>query len=149
MDQRAAFWRLREALADVQRYEGASIKHDISIPLHEIPNFISRANDMIESMVPGGRTLAFGHLGDGNVHYNISQPIGMDKEAFLSRSHLVNDAVHAIVVELSGTIAAEHGVGRFKRDKILTIKDDVEIDLMKKLKNAFDPNHIMNIGSKI
>ena len=97
-------------------------------------------------MVPGCRPFPFGHLGDGNIHYNVSQPVGMDKAAFLARWDDVNAAVHAIVAELGGTISAEHGIGQLKRDLLKTVKSPLEIELMQRLKSAFDPNGILNPG---
>lgn len=149
LDQRAAFWKLREALSEVQRYEGGSIKHDISVPLHETANFLARATATVEAMIPGGRVVAFGHLGDGNIHYNVSQPVGGDKVAFLARWREVNDAVHAIVTELKGSISAEHGVGRLKRDLLPQVKEEVELDLMRRLKATLDPKGTLNPGAML
>lgn len=141
-----ALWRLRLAMNEVQKHEGASIKHDVSVPLDAIPAFLKRAAAAVEALVPGCRPCPFGHLGDGNVHFNISQPVGMAAEAFLARWDEVNAAVHGIVTEMGGSIAAEHGIGRLKRGLLPGVKSPVELDLMRRVKAAFDPLGIMNPG---
>lgn len=140
------FWRLRELLSEVQREEGGSIKHDISVPIARIPEFIARADDLVEVMIPGARTVPFGHYGDGNIHYNVSQPETMETQAFLAQWDTVTAAVHEIVVDLGGSVSAEHGVGRMKRDLLPRVKSDVEMDMMRALKTALDPNGILNPG---
>ncbi len=140
------FWRLREELSDVQVHEGGSIKHDISVPLASIPLFIRRADAAVKSLIPGCRPFPFGHFGDGNVHYNVSQPVGADKDAFLRKWPEVNQTVHEIALELGGSISAEHGIGRLKRHLLKEVKSDVELDLMRKIKKSFDPNGILNPG---
>jgi FAD/FMN-containing dehydrogenase len=147
LEQRASFWKLREALSEVQRFEGGSIKHDISVPLHAAPEFLARAIAKVEEMVPGCRPVPFGHLGDGNIHFNVSQPIGADKEAFIGRWDEINSAVHAIVAELHGSISAEHGIGRLKRYLLPGVKDPVELALMRTLKATLDPRGILNPGA--
>ncbi|GAU80890.1 FAD-binding oxidoreductase [Bosea sp. BIWAKO-01] len=147
LEQRKDFWKLREMLSEVQRFEGGSIKHDISVPLHATPDFLARAIATVEAMIPGCRAVAFGHLGDGNIHFNVSQPIGADKEAFLARWEEVNHAVHAIVTEMHGSISAEHGIGRLKRYLLPGVKDPVELALMKTLKATLDPQGILNPGA--
>ena len=111
-----------------------------------VPELIARANRLVELMIPGARPVPFGHLGDGNIHYNVSQPSGGDKAEFLSQWVPVNEIVHDIVLELGGSISAEHGIGRLKRDLLSQIKSDVELDLMRKIKRNFDPNGILNPG---
>jgi FAD/FMN-containing dehydrogenase len=140
------FWRLREAVSEAQRPEGASIKHDVSVPVQRIPEFVERANAMVEGICPGVRPLAFGHFGDGNVHYNITQPAGMAREDFMRRWDDIMRAVHALVVEMGGSISAEHGIGFMKREELLHVKSDVELELMRKIKAAFDPRGILNPG---
>lgn len=147
LEQRKDFWKLREMLSEVQRFEGGSIKHDISVPLHATPDFLARAIATVEAMIPGCRAVAFGHLGDGNIHFNVSQPVGADKEAFLARWEEVNHAVHAIVTEMHGSISAEHGIGRLKRYLLPGVKDPVELALMKTLKATLDPQGILNPGA--
>lgn len=147
LTQRADFWKLREMLSEVQTYEGGSIKHDVSVPLHAVPEFLERAIARVEAMVPGCRPVPFGHMGDGNIHFNVSQPVGADKAAFIGRWSEVNEAVHAIVSEMHGSISAEHGIGRLKRDLLPGVKDPVELDLMRTLKAALDPRGILNPGA--
>jgi FAD/FMN-containing dehydrogenase len=147
LTQRADFWKLREMLSEVQTYEGGSIKHDVSVPLHAVPEFLTRATAAVEAMVPGCRVVPFGHLGDGNIHYNVSQPVGADKAGFIAGWSAMNQAVHAIVAELHGSISAEHGIGRLKRDLLPGVKDPVELALMKTLKATLDPQGILNPGA--
>lgn len=147
LTQRADFWKLREMLSEVQTYEGGSIKHDVSVPLHAVPEFLARATAAVEAMVPGCRVVPFGHLGDGNIHYNVSQPVGADKAGFIAGWSAMNQAVHAIVAEMHGSISAEHGIGRLKRDLLPGVKDPVELALMKTLKATLDPQGILNPGA--
>ncbi|MDX3806444.1 FAD-binding oxidoreductase [Bosea thiooxidans] len=147
LTQRADFWKLREMMSEVQTYEGGSIKHDVSVPVHATPEFLKRAIAVVEAMVPGCRPVPFGHLGDGNIHFNISQPVGADKQAYLARWSEMNEAVHAIVSDLKGSISAEHGIGRLKRDLLPGVKDPVELDLMRAIKQTLDPKGIFNPGS--
>ncbi|CAH1653815.1 4-phosphoerythronate dehydrogenase (FAD-dependent) [Hyphomicrobiales bacterium] len=149
LTQRADFWKLREMMSEVQTYEGGSIKHDVSVPVHATPEFLARAIAVVEAMVPGCRPVPFGHLGDGNIHFNISQPVGADKAAFLARWAEMNEAVHAIVTELHGSISAEHGIGRLKRDLLPGVKDPVELDLMRSIKQTLDPKGILNPGAML
>ena len=144
--QRAAFWKLRTGLTEMQRPEGGSIKHDISVPVGNVPALLQQAAVAVEKIVPGARPVPFGHLGDGNIHYNVSQPVGADKQAFLDRWDEVNAAVHAIAAKLGGSISAEHGIGVMKRDLLPGVKDPVELELMRSLKRALDPSGILNPG---
>ena len=146
LDQAKAFWRIREMFGEVQRQIGGSIKHDISVPVAHVPAFIAEANEAVVKLIPGARPLPFGHLGDGNIHYNISQPIGADKAAFLKRWHDVNVVVFDIVLKYGGSISAEHGIGVLKRDLLPTIKDPVAMELMRALKRTLDPKGILNPG---
>lgn len=147
--QRRQLWMLRESMSDVQRLEGGSIKHDVSVPVSSIGDFIERATKAVEKLMPGVRPVPFGHVGDGNIHFNLTQPIGADKAAFLARWDEMSAAVHGIVRELSGSISAEHGVGRMKRDEIAATKSPVEIEMMKTLKRALDPKGILNPGKVV
>jgi FAD/FMN-containing dehydrogenase len=140
---------MRETIPETQKFEGASIKHDISVPISSIPEFIRRAAVEVEKVCPGARVVCFGHMGDGNLHYNITQPEGMDPGAFLALYKPMNHAVHAIVHALDGSISAEHGIGQLKRDELLETAPPVAIDLMRKIKAAFDPAGIMNPGKVI
>jgi FAD/FMN-containing dehydrogenase len=139
-------WDLRESLSEAQKPEGGSIKHDVSVPIAAIPDFVRSADALIERICPGARTVPFGHFGDGNVHYNVSQPVGADKAAFLARWDEISHAVHALVLERGGSISAEHGIGRMKRDELATIKSSTELQVMRAIKAAFDPNGILNPG---
>lgn len=147
LGQRADLWKLREMLSEVQTHEGGSIKHDVSVPLQATPEFLKRAIARVEEMVPGCRPVPFGHLGDGNIHFNVSQPVGADKAAYLAGWGAMNEAVHAIVTELKGSISAEHGIGRLKRSLLPGVKDPVELDLMRTVKAALDPKGVLNPGS--
>jgi FAD/FMN-containing dehydrogenase len=133
-------------MSEVQKLEGGSIKHDVAVPVARVPELVARADQLVELMIPGARPVPFGHLGDGNIHYNVSQPPGMDRVIFLSYWEALNAAVHEIVLDLGGTISAEHGIGRLKRDLLPHAKQAVEIELMRKIKAAFDPNNILNPG---
>lgn len=139
-------WRLRELMSEAQKHEGGSIKHDIAVPVARVPEFVARANQLVELMIPGARPVPFGHLGDGNIHYNVSQPLGMERTIFLSYWEALNAAVHEIVLDLGGSISAEHGIGRLKRDLLPHAKQPLELELMRKIKAAFDPNGILNPG---
>jgi FAD/FMN-containing dehydrogenase len=146
LEQANAFWHLRLEMSDAQKPEGGSIKHDVSVPISAVPAFLNEADAAVLKMIPGARLVPFGHLGDGNIHYNVSQPLGADKAAFLARWHHVNDAVHAIVVKHHGSISAEHGIGVLKRDALPHVKDPTAFEVMKSLKRLFDPNNILNPG---
>jgi FAD/FMN-containing dehydrogenase len=146
LEQTNAFWLLRHHIADTQKYEGGSIKHDVSVPVNAVPDFIAEATAAVETMIPGCRPVPFGHLGDGNIHYNVSQPIVADRAAFLARWDEVNDAVFAIVAKHSGSISAEHGIGVMKRELLPGVKDPVAFELMRSFKRLLDPNGILNPG---
>ncbi len=144
--QSEALWRLRELMSEVQKEEGGSIKHDVAVPVARVPEFVARANRLVELMIPGARPVPFGHLGDGNIHFNVSQPPGMERTVFLANWEALNAAVHEIVLDLGGSISAEHGIGRLKRDLMPHAKQPLELDMMRKIKAAFDPNFILNPG---
>jgi len=145
--QRKDFWRLREELSDVQAAEGGSIKHDVSVPVGVAPDFIAEASRAVLEDLPAARIVAFGHLGDGNIHFNVSQPVGADKQAFLARWQEVNEIVHAVVARWQGSISAEHGIGRLKRELLKKSKDPVALNLMRAIKSTLDPNGILNPGA--
>ena len=147
--QQKALWHMRESMSDAQKPEGGSIKHDVSVPVSSIPAFMDEAERAVLAAIPGARICAFGHLGDGNIHYNISQPVGADMAAFLARWHEINEIVHGIVISMNGSISAEHGIGQLKRDELARIRPEIEIDLMRRIKRAFDPANIMNPGKVI
>ena len=146
LDQRAAFWKLREVISPVQKFEGGSIKHDVSVPVASVPQFLTEADAAVVKLIPGARPFAFGHLGDGNIHYNVTQPVGADTEAYLDRWHDVNDVVHAVVAKYHGSISAEHGIGILKRDELPHVKDPVALAVMRSIKSVLDPLGILNPG---
>jgi len=146
LDQRRAFWHLRDHITASQKPEGGSVKHDVSVPIAAVPEFIAEASAAVTQLIPGARPFPFGHLGDGNMHFNISQPIGADKDGFLARWQDVNDVVHGIVTRYGGSISAEHGIGQLKRDELAHVKDSVAMQLMRSLKATLDPNGILNPG---
>jgi len=147
--QAAALWRLREHLSEAQKPYGGSIKHDISVPISKVPAFIRAAGPIVERVCPGARPVPFGHFGDGNVHYNVTQPEGVDKAAYLAGWHAMSDAVHALVVSMDGSISAEHGIGRLKRDDLAAVKSVVEMDVMRAIKGALDPRGVLNPGKVV
>lgn len=144
--QRQGLWRIRETAPEAQKFLGGSIKHDISVPLGAIASFIERASTAVEKVTPGVRILAFGHVGDGNVHFNVSEPPGTVGDAFLKQSAAVNHAVYDIAADLGGSISAEHGLGQLKREDVRRYKTDIEMELMQRVKDALDPRGIMNPG---
>ena len=146
LDQRNSFWRLREMLSEVQKFEGGSIKHDISVPVSAVPAFLADVAEALPKAMPGARLVAFGHLGDGNIHCNVSQPVGADKQQFLARWNEINAVVHGIVGKYHGSISAEHGIGALKRDLLPQWKDPVALALMRSIKSTLDPNNILNPG---
>src|ERR1700733_9026104 len=146
LSQRSAFWKLRDEMSAAQKPEGGSIKHDVSVPVAAVPDFIAEANAAVVKLMPGARPVPFGHLGDGNIHYNVSQPVGGNTADFMARWHEVNEVVFAIVLRLGGSISAEHGIGVLKRDELPDVKDKVAIDLMRSIKAMLDPFGIMNPG---
>ena len=146
LDQRKDFWKLRELLSDMQKFEGGSIKHDVSVPVAKVPQFLDEVYPAVEAFEPGARLCPFGHLGDGNIHCNVSQPLGVDKQAFLDRWYQMNEVVHGIVTRLDGSISAEHGIGTLKRELLPQMKDPVAMEVMRALKAVLDPRGILNPG---
>ncbi len=146
IEHRRYFWRVRELLAEAPKYEGGSIKHDICVPVSKVAEFLDEAFVVCAKLVPDSRLVAFGHLGDGNMHTNLSQPVGADKQAFLDRWIEVNAAVHAIVARHQGSISAEHGIGVLKRDLLPGVKDPVAMEVMRALKKTLDPKGLLNPG---
>ena len=146
LDQRKAFWALRENLSEMQKHEGGSIKHDVCLPVASCPAFMAEATQAVEAFMPGARVVPFGHLGDGNIHFNVSQPVGMEKAAYLARWEEMNALVHAIVAKYHGSISAEHGIGQLKRELLPGVKDPVAYALMQSLKATLDPKGTLNPG---
>jgi FAD/FMN-containing dehydrogenase len=143
---RAAFWKLRETIPEAQRLDGGSLKHDISVPVASIPDFIERASLWIADNVPDGRLVAYGHAGDGNLHFNLNQAPGADRAAFLAREEPVKRAVHDLVKDFGGSFSAEHGIGRLKVGELERYASAVELDLMRAIKRTLDPSGILNPG---
>jgi D-lactate dehydrogenase (cytochrome) len=146
LEQTKAFWHLRHVLPEIQKPEGGSIKHDVSVPVAAVPDFLAEASAAVQALIPGSRPVPFGHLGDGNIHFNVSQPVGADQEQFLARWGEVNAVVDKIVLKYHGSISAEHGIGLLKRNSLPKVKDKVALELMRDLKRMFDPNGILNPG---
>ncbi len=144
--QRSQMWFVREALVEAQRHAGASIKNDVAVPVSKVPQFIREAGAAVEALCPGIRPVAFGHAGDGNIHFNLTQPEVMDRQAFLDRWWELAGRVDEIAHEMNGSFSAEHGVGLLKRREMLRFKSPVELDLMRRLKAALDPGNLMNPG---
>ncbi len=142
-------WALREHVSEAQKHEGGSIKHDVSVPVSRVPEFLDRAGAVVEALVPGVRPVVFGHMGDGNVHYNVTQPEGMDRDAYLAQWERMNEAVHDLAMAMDGSFSAEHGVGRLKRAALVKYRSPVEVAMMRRIKQALDPHGIMNPGKVI
>ena len=147
--QAARLWRMRESVPEAQRHEGGSIKNDVAVPLSRVAEFIDRASRAVEQALPGIRVVAFGHLGDGNIHFNLSQPVGMDRLAYLAEWDRIERLVSDVAIELDGSFSAEHGIGELKRAGLLRYKSGIEIEVMRRLKRALDPKNIMNPGKII
>jgi FAD/FMN-containing dehydrogenase len=143
---RAAFWKLRETIPEAQSRDGGSLKHDISVPVASIPDFIERGSRWIADNVPEGRLVAYGHVGDGNLHFNLNQAPGADRAAFHAREQAVRRAIHELVKDFGGSFSAEHGIGRLKVGELERYADPVELDLMRAIKRTLDPNGILNPG---
>jgi FAD/FMN-containing dehydrogenase len=144
--QAAALWALRENISEAQKIEGVSIKHDIAVPVSRIAEFIARADAALAAAFPGVRIVCFGHIGDGNLHYNQSRAEAESNAEFIARTGAVNRVVHDLVHELGGSISAEHGLGQLKREEILRYKSGIEMDMMRAVKRALDPRGLMNPG---
>lgn len=142
-------WSLREQISDAQKKKGASIKHDVSLPLNRLVDFINEATELVKQRIPGVLVCCFGHAGDGNVHFNLTQPADMDGTVFLGLWAEINMIVHDVVHRMEGSIAAEHGVGQLKKDELKRYKDPVELEMMRTIKKAFDPGNLSNPGKVI
>ena len=147
--QAAAFWHIREAIPEAQIIEGTSVKHDVSVPVSSIPKFIETASCAVTQALPGTQLVCFGHMGDGNLHFNLSQPPEMDGQAFLDQWDDMNRIVHDIAIDMGGSFSAEHGIGQLKRGELARYASQSEINLMRTLKTALDPQGLMNPGKVI
>jgi FAD/FMN-containing dehydrogenase len=147
--QAAKLWKMRESLAEAQVSAGGTIAHDVSVPVSRIPEFIARADAAVAAAYPGIRPCAFGHVGDGNMHYNPVRPREWDGPRFREERPRINRIVHDIVVELGGSISAEHGIGRSRLAELARYKAPVEIEMMRAVKRALDPKGIMNPGKVV
>lgn len=143
---RVLMWAAREQMSDVQSREGASIKHDVSVPIAKVPDLLDQGVAAVEKLVPGIRPCAFGHMGDGNIHFNLSQPVGADGKAFMAGADKVHAAIYEIVVALGGSVSAEHGIGQLKTALLRQVKDPVALEMMRAIKLALDPRGILNPG---
>ncbi|MFL5285009.1 MAG: FAD-binding oxidoreductase [Rhodopila sp.] len=144
--QRASLWKLREEHSEGQKREGASVKNDVSVPVSKVPAFIRKATAACEALIPGVRVVPFGHMGDGNIHFNLEQPVDADPAWFLAQDHPIMDAVNEVVREFDGSFSAEHGIGRLKPYMMPDWRGGAELELMQRIKGAIDPDGIMNPG---
>ncbi|MCC5812816.1 MAG: FAD-binding oxidoreductase [Ectothiorhodospiraceae bacterium] len=149
VEQTRQLWRIRESIPEGQVRAGASIKHDVAVAVSRVPDFLARATPLMERQIPGVRVCAFGHVGDGNLHFNLSVPEGGSADAFLQERDACQRLVHDLVIEMEGSVAAEHGVGQLKVAELERYKDPVELDLMRSLKQAMDPRGLLNPGKVI
>jgi len=147
--QRGALWKLRESMSEAQKKEGASLKHDVAVPVARVADFLDKASAAIAAAVPDGQPVPFGHLGDGNIHFNIQAAKGADVAHFLARWDEIARIVHDVVRDFDGSFSAEHGIGVMKRADLARYKSPVEIDLMRALKRTLDPNNILNPGKLV
>jgi FAD/FMN-containing dehydrogenase len=145
-EQADRLWAVRENITEAQRREGPNIKHDISLSVSAIPAFVDSSLAALAQALPGARPLIFGHLGDGNLHYNLAAPVGADAGAFMDNASVANRIVHDLVAATGGSISAEHGIGQLKRDELTHYKSGIEIELMRRVKAAFDPRGLLNPG---
>jgi FAD/FMN-containing dehydrogenase len=144
--QRQAFWKIREDMADAQKHEGVPIRHDVAVTVSRVPEFLARAIPACREALPGARIIAFGHAGDGNIHFNLLPPRDGDKAAFQGEMARMNRVVHDIVVDMGGSISAEHGIGRLRRDELHHYKSPVALRMMRALKATLDPRNLLNPG---
>jgi FAD/FMN-containing dehydrogenase len=144
--QRQAFWRLRESIPEAQRLAGPSLKHDISVPVAALPAFVAQASEWVRTQAPEGTLVCYGHAGDGNLHFNINRTDGVRTDAFMALEPLLRRAIHDLVSHYGGSISAEHGIGRLKREELQRYASPVSLAAMRAIKRALDPNGIMNPG---
>ena len=146
---RLRMWTFREQMSECQSREGASIKHDVSVPIAAVPQLITEGSAAVERLIPGIRPCPFGHMGDGNIHFNFSQPVGADPKAFMAEEKTANAAIYEVVLKLGGSVSAEHGIGQLKTELLKQVKDPVALEMMRAIKQALDPNGIMNPGKML
>ena len=144
--QSRALWRLRETIPEAQKHAGGCIKHDVSVQVSKVAEFLSRATPLSEQLIDNVRVVPFGHMGDGNVHFNLTQPEGADAKAFLAHTETITRAIHDVVAEMEGSFSAEHGIGRLKRDELERYRDPLDLEIMQAVKSALDPRGILNPG---
>jgi FAD/FMN-containing dehydrogenase len=147
--QRMAMWFMRDNMNDVQVHEGGSIKHDVSVPIANVPRLIEDGIAAAKAVMPDIRPLAFGHMGDGNIHFNFTQPVGADYKGFMERSEAIHEVVYDVVLKLDGSVSAEHGIGQLKTELLKQVKDPVALAMMRAIKAALDPNGILNPGKML
>lgn len=147
---RTRMWAFREQMSEVQSKEGASVKHDVSVPIAAVPQLIAEGSAAAQRLFPGIRPVPFGHMGDGNIHFNFSQPVGADAKAFMAEAdEKLHEAIYEIVLKLGGSVSAEHGIGQLKIDLLAQVKDPVALDMMRSIKTALDPKGILNPGKML
>src|SRR5690606_15655421 len=147
---RTRMWAFREQMSEVQSREGASIKHDVSVPIAAVPQLIAEGSAAAERVFPGIRPVPFGHMGDGNIHFNFSMPAGADPKAFMAEAdEAMHEIIYDIVLRLGGSVSAEHGIGQLKVGLLKQVKDPVSLDLMRAIKTALDPQGILNPGKML
>jgi FAD/FMN-containing dehydrogenase len=139
-------WKLRESVPEAQRHQGASLKHDVSVPISAIPQLLAQGTQLAQTLAPEGEVIAYGHVGDGNLHFNLSQRQGAPLQAFLARKSALEEAIFDLVERLGGSFSAEHGIGRLRAAQLAARADPVELSLMRELKHALDPKGILNPG---
>ena len=144
--QAKELWRLRETIPEAERLDGPSFKHDVTVPVSAVADFLVRAKAKVEAEMEGVRVIAFGHMGDGNIHFNVCNPLDMDREEFLKGQDRFNRIVYDIVTDMQGSFSAEHGIGALRRKEMERYKSDVELDLMRRIKSTLDPDNILNPG---
>jgi FAD/FMN-containing dehydrogenase len=144
--ERESLWKIRETIPEAQRIDGASLKHDISLPITSLSKFVETAGDWVRDNVPDGQLVAYGHVGDGNLHFNLNQAAGSSRDTFLAREDSIKRTIHDMVRDFGGSFSAEHGIGRLKVEELERYASPVELDLMRAVKHAFDPNGILNPG---
>jgi D-lactate dehydrogenase (cytochrome) len=145
--QRSMIWKIRESISLAEKTHGKALKHDVSVPVSRVPELIEQGTALVKKFHPAADVIAFGHVGDGNIHFNVTPPPGMDQDSFVEGEGLkVTEAIHDLVIGLNGSISAEHGIGKQKREELARRKSAVEMDLMRAVKKALDPDNRMNPG---